>query len=77
MRTLTLVVVGFFWVSGGIYGNEELLGAGPPLVALGLTALLPLLFALPTEATRGQQGEASKMRAPAAEGEREEPLRWD
>ena len=30
-----------------------------------------------TEATRGQQGEASKMRAPAAEAEREEPLGWD
>ena len=31
-----------------------------------------------TEATRGQQGEASKMRAPAAEGRGgEEPLRWD
>ena len=43
----SLVAIGFFWVSGGIYGNEELLGAGPPLVALALTAGLPFVFALP------------------------------
>ena len=28
MRTLTLIVVGFFWLSGGIYGNEELVSGG-------------------------------------------------
>jgi len=42
-----LVVMGFFWVNGGIYGNEELLGAGPPAVVLACTLLLPLLFSLP------------------------------
>ena len=47
MRTLTLIVVGFFWVSGGIYGNEELVSAAPPLVVFLFTALVPLVFSLP------------------------------
>ena len=55
---VSLVAIGFFWVSGGIYGNEELLGAGPPLVALGLTALLPLLFALPNALTTAELATA-------------------
>ena len=25
-----MIVMGFFWVCGGMYGNEELLQAGPP-----------------------------------------------
>ncbi len=47
VRTLTLIVVGFFWVSGGIYGNEELVSAAPPLVVFLFTALVPLVFSLP------------------------------
>ena len=44
----SLVVIGFFWVSGGIYGNEELVSAAPPLVVVAFTVLMPLLFSLPS-----------------------------
>ena len=40
----SLVVIGFFWVSGGIYGNESLVAAAPPLVVLGFALLLPVGF---------------------------------
>ncbi|KAL1496492.1 hypothetical protein AB1Y20_016446 [Prymnesium parvum] len=48
LRVCGLVVIGFFWVSGGIYGNEELVSAAPPLVVVSFTALMPLLFSLPS-----------------------------
>ena len=44
---LSLVVIGFFWVSGGIYGNEELISAAPPLMVIAWTLGCALLFALP------------------------------
>ena len=44
----SLVVIGFFWVSGGIYGNEELISAAPPLIVVAFTVLMPLLFSLPS-----------------------------
>lgn len=43
----SLVVIGFFWVSGGIYGSEELLSAAPAAVVLSFTVGVALLFALP------------------------------
>mmetsp|Transcript_5033 Transcript_5033/g.10928 ORF Transcript_5033/g.10928 Transcript_5033/m.10928 type:complete len:491 (+) Transcript_5033:78-1550(+) len=46
--TLSLIVIGFFWVSGGVYGNETLLSAAPPLAVLLFTATIPLLFSLPS-----------------------------
>ena len=47
LGAVSLVVIGFFWVSGGVYGNESLLSAGPPLVVLVATLVLPLIFSLP------------------------------
>ena len=47
VSTLSLVVIGFFWVSGGIYGSEELISAAPPGIVLAWTAGAALLFALP------------------------------
>lgn len=44
---LSMVCIAFFWVSGGIYGNEELMGAGPGLYVLMLLVLTPLFFSLP------------------------------
>lgn len=43
----SLVVIGFFWVSGGIYGNEELVSAAPPALVCGMTLLTAVGFALP------------------------------
>ncbi len=42
-----LASVAFFWVSGGVYGNEELLLAAPPAyIFLGLL-IMPLVYSLP------------------------------
>ena len=44
---LGVIVIGFFWVAGGIYGNEELIGSGASgLILCGLVGG-GLLFALP------------------------------
>ena len=43
-----LVVIDFFWVSGGIYGNEALAGAAPPAYIILFSLATPLLFSLPT-----------------------------
>lgn len=43
-----LVVMGFFWVSGGCYGNEELFDMGPPALVLPALIIVPLLFSVPT-----------------------------
>lgn len=37
----------FFWVCGGIYGNEELLLAAPPGIAFILLLACPFFYALP------------------------------
>lgn len=44
---LSLVVIGFFWVSGGIYGNETLVESAPPLVVVVWTVIVGIFFALP------------------------------
>eukprot|EP00038_Savillea_parva_P006545 m.164405 g.164405 ORF g.164405 m.164405 type:complete len:559 (-) comp12421_c0_seq1:2029-3705(-) len=47
MTTLGLVVVGFFWTSGGFYGCEPAMD-GPHLYMLILGLVMPLLYSLPT-----------------------------
>ena len=47
MSVLGLVVLGFFWVSGGIYGNEELLQAAPVPYIFALCVVAPLVYSLP------------------------------
>jgi amino acid transporter len=42
-----LLVLGFFWVSGGIYGNEELLAEAATGLAFVMMLVVPLLVALP------------------------------
>ena len=47
LGTAGLVVIGFFWVSGGIYGNEALVCAAPPAYILLFALVTPLVFSLP------------------------------
>ena len=47
MSTLGLVVVGFFWTSGGFYGCEPAMD-GPHFWMLMLGLAMPLLYSLPT-----------------------------
>ena len=42
-----MVVVGFFWVHGGIYGNEAMLMAAPPMYVFVLLTLVPFVYSLP------------------------------
>ena len=42
-----MVVMGFFWVCGGMYGNEELLGTAPPLLVLSALIVVPLCHSRP------------------------------
>ena len=42
-----MVVVGFFWVHGGIYGNEAMLMAGPPLYVFIMLGVVPFIYSLP------------------------------
>ena len=42
-----MVVVGFFWVHGGIYGNEAMLMAGPPLYVFIMLGIVPFVYSLP------------------------------
>ena len=44
---LGMVVLGFFWVSSGIYGNEAMLMAAPPLYVFVLLAVVPFIYSLP------------------------------
>ena len=44
---LGMVVVGFFWVHGGIYGNEAMLMAGPPLYVFIMLGIVPFVYSLP------------------------------
>jgi len=43
-----MVAVGFFWVSGGLYGNEGLIASAPPLILLLAIVGTTLLFAIPS-----------------------------
>jgi len=47
VRITGFVFLGFFWVSGGMYGNEALLQAGPPLFILLAPIVGALLYAVP------------------------------
>lgn len=47
LGVLGMVAIGFFWVSGGGYGNETLIYNGPPVVVIGLILALPLFYCLP------------------------------
>lgn len=42
-----MVVIGFFWVHGGIYGNEAMLMAGPPLYVFVMLSIVPFVYSLP------------------------------
>ena len=44
---LGVIVIGFFWVAGGIYGNEQLIATGTPGLILWGVVAGGLLFALP------------------------------
>eukprot|EP00035_Acanthoeca_spectabilis_P013931 m.262989 g.262989 ORF g.262989 m.262989 type:complete len:293 (-) comp16007_c0_seq18:3105-3983(-) len=47
VSTFGLLLIAFFWVVGGIYGNEPLLSAGPPAYVFGLLGFGAIGFALP------------------------------
>eukprot|EP00041_Stephanoeca_diplocostata_P025384 m.662132 g.662132 ORF g.662132 m.662132 type:complete len:615 (-) comp22738_c0_seq21:2500-4344(-) len=47
MTTVGLLLIAFFWVCGGIYGNEELLLAAPPGIVFVLLLVCPFVYALP------------------------------
>ena len=42
-----LLVIGFFWVHGGIYGNEAMLMAAPPLYVFLMLLIVPFVYSLP------------------------------
>ena len=42
-----LLVIGFFWVHGGIYGNEAMLMAAPPVHVFVMLGLVPFVYSLP------------------------------
>ena len=49
VTALGLVSVGFFWVSGGLYGNEPLIASAPP----GILMLALLVMMAPVPFTMG------------------------
>eukprot|EP00040_Diaphanoeca_grandis_P021267 m.113253 g.113253 ORF g.113253 m.113253 type:complete len:524 (-) comp28258_c0_seq1:51-1622(-) len=54
LGVLGLLLIAFFWVSGGIYGNEALIGAGPPGYVFLLLILTPLFYAIPVALITGE-----------------------
>ena len=58
ISVMHLAVLGFFWTSGGIYGNEELLAAAPVAHILALCVAAPLLYALPLAAMTAELSAA-------------------
>ena len=42
-----MIVVGFFWVHGGIYGNEAMLMAAPPAHVFVMLGIVPFVYSLP------------------------------
>jgi amino acid transporter len=44
---LGMIVVGFFWVHGGIYGNEAMLMAAPPAYVFVMLGIVPFVYSLP------------------------------
>mmetsp|Transcript_15452 Transcript_15452/g.45907 ORF Transcript_15452/g.45907 Transcript_15452/m.45907 type:complete len:505 (+) Transcript_15452:97-1611(+) len=47
VSTAGLLLIAFFWVVGGIYGNEPLVAAGPPAYMLSLLVICAVCYALP------------------------------
>jgi amino acid transporter len=43
-----MVGVGFFWVSGGLYGNEIMVASAPPGVLILLLVLVAVVYAIPS-----------------------------
>lgn len=48
LGTLGMIGVGFFWVSGGLFGNEILVASAPPGVIMVAVILVALVYAVPT-----------------------------
>ena len=53
-----MVGVGFFWVSGGLYGNEALLAAAPPGVIITCLLAVSALYAVPSAMMTGELATA-------------------
>jgi amino acid transporter len=47
LNAVALGIMGFFWLSGGIYGNEEMMLDAEPRDALPLLIVTPILYSLP------------------------------
>lgn len=47
VSTAGLLVIAFFWVCGGIYGNEALFQAGPPGIVFLMLLSMAFVFAIP------------------------------
>lgn len=43
----SLLVISFFWVNGGCYGNEALFQAAPPVLVFSLLLIVPFLYSVP------------------------------
>eukprot|EP00443_Scrippsiella_acuminata_P056822 CAMPEP_0115393822 /NCGR_PEP_ID=MMETSP0271-20121206/11949_1 /TAXON_ID=71861 /ORGANISM="Scrippsiella trochoidea, Strain CCMP3099" /LENGTH=479 /DNA_ID=CAMNT_0002817475 /DNA_START=9 /DNA_END=1448 /DNA_ORIENTATION=+ len=54
----SLVALAFFWISGGIYGNEVLAEAAPPGYVLAGLIMLPLAYSLPAALVAAELGTA-------------------
>lgn len=53
-----LLSIAFFWVCGGIYGNETLLEAGPPGYVFLMLILTPVFYATPVALITGELATA-------------------
>ena len=53
-----MIVMGFFWVCGGMYGNEELLGTAPPALVLLALIVVPCCHSLPVSMMIAECGTA-------------------
>eukprot|EP00041_Stephanoeca_diplocostata_P011130 m.180609 g.180609 ORF g.180609 m.180609 type:complete len:581 (-) comp18426_c0_seq1:220-1962(-) len=58
MSTAGLLIIAFFWVCGGIYGNETLLKAAPPGIVFLLLLICPFVYALPISIINGELAAA-------------------
>jgi amino acid transporter len=56
--TAGLLALGFFWVSGGIFGNEALMQAAPPAHVFGSLVLASVFYALPISLMTGELAAA-------------------
>eukprot|EP00301_Raphidiophrys_heterophryoidea_P021808 c6122_g1_i1.p1 GENE.c6122_g1_i1~~c6122_g1_i1.p1 ORF type:complete len:530 (-),score=66.09 c6122_g1_i1:151-1740(-) len=58
INVLALVCMGFFWVSGGMYGNEELMSVGSPVYALPCLLVVPILYSCPVSLINSEMASA-------------------